>query len=308
MRLTDADAEIATVSAAALGKIGSKKCAAPLREALAKAPVEQRAALAEACMAGAAGLRGSEATALFRCVEDADTNASIHALAWLARAKMSGTACVGEAAQAVKGDDRLLREAALCYLRETRGATATRALTGLLKNANPGVPVLVLAALSDRGDQNAAKEVLPMVTHAEQPVRIAAIKALAHMGTKEAIPVLLERAAHAEGAERDVARMSLDRLNAKGANAVLAKSADDNAPELRMETMRALTGRKAVKLVDVALNATADADPRVRMEAWKALKTLANKRSLPLMRERLNAAGDAERASAQDAVATVEKK
>ncbi len=306
-RLKNSGADIAMASAVALGKIGVKECAGPLREALAKAPVERRAAFAEACMACAATLRGSEAKALYKSVEDAKVDASTHAAAWLARATMSGTTCVGEAAQAVKGEDRLLREAALRYLRETKGEAATRALTGLLKDANPGVLVLVLAALSDRGDTKASKEVLPLATHAEVAVRIAAIKALASVGTEEAVPVLLDRAAHADGAERDTARMSIDRLNAKGANAVLKKSATDKTPELRMETMRALAGRKAVKLTDVALNATADPDPRVRVEAWKALKIFADKKCLSIMQDRLKAVGDAERAAAEEAVSAVTK-
>ena len=54
VRLNDADAEIAAASAAALGKIGTKECLDALRDALAKAPAERRAALAAAEEAAAA--------------------------------------------------------------------------------------------------------------------------------------------------------------------------------------------------------------------------------------------------------------
>ncbi len=306
-RLNDTDPEITTASAAALGKIGGKECAAPLREALAKAPAEQRAALAEACMNCAARLGGAEAGSLYKSIEDGEVDAPTRAAAWLARAKLSGAAGVAGAAQSVQGQDRLLREAALHYLREAPGPAATHTLTGLLKNAEPGLSVLVLAALSDRGDAKSSKEVLPLAGHAEEAVRIAAIKALARIGTAEAVPVLLERAAHAEGTERDAARMSLDRLNTRGANAALKKSATDKAPELRMETMRALAGRKAVALLDVALNATADPDPRVREEAWKTLRMLADRKHLPVMQDRLKATNGTERAVAEEAISAVAK-
>ena len=306
-RIKDADEAIASASAAALGKIGNSECAGPLRDALAEAPVERRVVFAAACMDCAARVEDSEALALVKSVEDANADPSTHAAAWLARANRPGVSCVGEAVQAVKGDDRLMREAALRYLRKTPDEATRCALTGLLKDADPGVLVLVLAAVSDRGGTSALNEVLPLASHADGAVRLAAIKALARVGTEEAVPVLLERAAHAEGAERDAARMSLDRLNAKAANAMLTKSAGDTTPELRMEAMRALAGRKAVELAELALNATADPDPRVREEAWKSLKVIADEKCLPRMRERLNAAGDAERAAAEDAVAAVAK-
>lgn len=157
----DADAEIAAAAVAALGKIGDKDCADFLREALMKAPVGRRVALAEACMACAARLDSAEAVAMFKSVEEANVDPSTHAAAWLGRATLSGAACVAEAAQAVKGDDRLMREAALRYLRQTQDASATRALTDLLEDADPGLLVLVHAALSDRGD--AAEEAVSTV-------------------------------------------------------------------------------------------------------------------------------------------------
>jgi len=306
-QLNGADAAVAAAAAAALGKIGGKACAGPLCDALTKAPADRRAAIAAACMDCAAQLGRSKAVDLYRNVEAADAGPSIHAAAWMARAERSGAACIDEAVGAVRGNDRLMREAALRYLREARGAAATRALTGLLQDSEPGVLVLALAALSDRSDPKAARHVLPLATHADAAVRAAAIKALRHTGTKETVPVLLERAAHSDDAEREAARMSLDRLDARGTDAMVAKSSRDRAPELRMEALRALAGRKAVQFRDVALNALLDPDARVRVEAWKALKVMADESCLPVMRQRLEEAGDTERATAQEVLSALAK-
>jgi HEAT repeat protein len=200
------DADVGAAAAAALGKIATDECARVLREALGKASDSQRTPIAEACLACADRLGGSNPVALCKAVEGVDAGASVRAAAWLMRARASDASSVEEAARVLHSEDRLMREAALRLLREAGGASATHVLTNAIEDAEPGALVTILAALSDRGDVNASKAVLPLAAHAEPAVRVAAIKALARVGDLDAASVLLDRAAHAASAHKPSGR------------------------------------------------------------------------------------------------------
>ncbi|MCX5758382.1 MAG: ThuA domain-containing protein, partial [Candidatus Hydrogenedentes bacterium] len=302
------DAGTGVAAAAALGKIATDECAHVLREALAKASNSQRTPIAEACLACAERLGGYNPVALCKAVEGVEAGGPVRAAAWLTRMRASDASSVDEAARALQSEDRLMREAALRYLRETHHASATDALAKALTDAEPGMLVMLLAALSDRGDASAAKDVLSLATHADPAVRIAALKALARVGNADAASVLLDRAAHAKDAERDAAQMTIDRLNAKGVDAALAESVRAQATETRVEALRALASRKAVDEMGVVLNAASDGESVVREAAWKALKDLAKPPQFPELLKCLPNVHDEERAAAEEALLNVAKR
>jgi HEAT repeat protein len=74
--LEDADAEVAQAAARTLGRIATPDAVEALRQALAKAPIERRATVADGCLACAESLlardKRSEAAAIYKRVGQAD--------------------------------------------------------------------------------------------------------------------------------------------------------------------------------------------------------------------------------------------
>ena len=274
-RLKDADAEVASASTVALGKIGGQTAARALKASLATAPEGVRSAVAEGCIVCAERLAaaGQDADALL--LFGAVTKASVPVQRVLEATRglilvhgPFGTAILREQLQsAEKGRFAL----GLRVARELPGSQVTQMLLAELDKAPAPRQALLILALADRGDKTALPAVLQATKAGAEGARVAALRALQRLGDKSCVPVLLDAAADANDA---VARAAIAALvDLPGAD--IDKELSGRVVKAEGRLRRALVevaGRRPIPGVTAALcKAAADPDPVTRAAAFKAL-------------------------------------
>jgi HEAT repeat protein len=181
---------------------------------------------------------------------------------------------------AIKGADPELRRSAIEFMTIVKGRDATKAFVAMLPSLLPEAQELVLRALGTRGDAAAARAVSTATKSPHEAVRVAALEALGGMGDASAVPVLAQAAAAGGDKEKKVARASLVRLRGDNVDAALMRYIGSGDTKVRVELIRALTGRGVTQALSKLLKAAKDDDETVRREAIRAVGTLGGKSEL----------------------------
>lgn len=214
-RLQDADAEVASAAAVALGRIGNAAAAKGLRPLLATAPAGTRSAIAEGAVLCAERFmlenQRDAAVALYDEVRKADVphqrilEATRGAI--LARKPTEGIALLIEQ---LNSKEPTLFHMGLSTAREFPGGEIDKALATEITKAAPERAALVIYAMADRKET----VVLPAVTKAAgpgpKPVRLAAINALGRVGNDTSLASLLQAGVDSDA---DVVRAAKEALS-----------------------------------------------------------------------------------------------
>lgn len=175
--------------------------------------------------------------------------------------------------------------AALAVVRNVPGARATRLYARTLEQLAPEAQTLLIEALADRGDPlGRAALTRSLFRDAHEP-RAAAIAGLGRLGNAESVKLLADIAA-GEGADARLARQSLLRLPGEEIDDALARLLRYTTPDVRLELIRALAGRRTESAVPALMQQTRVAIPEVREAAIRALGDAAGRAQLPLLVER----------------------
>jgi HEAT repeat protein len=286
-RLTDADAEVASAAAVALGRIGGPPAAKALEQALASAPAGVRSAVAEGCILIAerrlAEGRGPEAAKLYDAVCKADCLPERILEATRGAILARGPAGVPRLVEELRSDDKGRLVVALRVARELAGREVTEALVAELRRAAPPRQAMLLLALADRGD----KTVLPVVLEAARSgpavARSTALGVLKRLGNVSCVAVLLEAA---QGADADLARTAMGVLaempgqDVDDELAARLLKAEGKARQVLIE----LAGRRRIAAASAALRTAADdPDAQVRAAALVALGSTVELADLPVL-------------------------
>jgi HEAT repeat protein len=307
-RLKDSDAEVAAVSALALGQIGCDKATEALMAVLRTAPDGLRNAVAEACMVSAeqiaAAGKASEAVRIYRAVLDVKLPTQRILEATRGLIVVQGAAGVPLLQEQLRSTEKCRVQLGLKVAREVPGREVTEALIAGLDKAEPQRQVLFIQALADRGDAAAAPAVLKVAKAGKGTTRATALRALGQLGDAASVPVLLEVAlgADAELAQTAVAVLSdmpgkeIDKALADqllkaegkprqvlielagkrpivGAATALRKAADDPDKQTRAAALAALGA--TIELADLDLLIQCVAKPREGDDASVAAGALA---------------------------------
>ncbi len=194
-RLDDADAEVASAAAVALGRIGNAAAAKSLRRALTSAPVKVRSAVAEGCVLCAERSvsegRAAEAAEIYDEVRKADVprqrvlEATRGAI--LTR-KDKGLALLIEQ---FHSPDKDLFQIALSTAREFPGREVDGVLASEMVRATPERAALLIEAMADRQETVVLSAVLKAAEAGPKQVRMAAIGALGRVGDAACLSPLL---------------------------------------------------------------------------------------------------------------------
>ena len=306
-RLKDADTEVASAAAVALGHIGGPAAAKTLEASLADAPASVRSAVAEGCIRCAERLQADghseQAVKLFDAVCKAEVPKQRIVEATRGAILARGPAGVPLLVEQLRSPDKARWAIGLRVARELAGREATTAVAAELARATPERQALLIVALADRGDTTALPAVLAAAQSGSDEVRSAAVRALGQLGNASCVPVLLEAAASADaglsqtslsvlaavpGGEVDadmLARLAkaegktrlvliqLVGLRSMGAAVpVLRKAADDPDAQIRSAALIALG--KAIALDDLPVLITRLAGTQNTEEAATAVKAL----------------------------------
>ena len=273
-RLKDADAEVASAAAAALGRIGDVAATKTLEQALAAAPAAVRSAVAEGCILCAERLlaegKTKEAADLYDKVRQADVPKQRMLEATRGAILARGSAGVPLLVEQLQSADRALFAIGLTTARELSGPEVAKALVAELGRATPERQALLILALADRGDTEALPAMLQAAQSGPNQVRIAAIGMLKRLGDASCVPALLEIAVAAEEDVAQAAVAALEELPGDGVNADLAARLGQAEGKMRQLLIQ-LVGLRRIDAVAALLKAADDPDAQIRSAALTAL-------------------------------------
>ncbi|MHC4403500.1 MAG: HEAT repeat domain-containing protein [Planctomycetota bacterium] len=279
-RLKDADPEVASAAAVALGHVGGREVMKPLEASLADAPGPVRSAVAEGCIRCAEKLQadgnGEQAVRLFDAVCKAEVAKQRIVEATRGAILARGSAGAPLLVEQLRSPDKARFAIGLRVARELAGREATEALAAGLPRATPERQALLLLALADRGDTAALPAVLEAAKSGSEEVRTAAIRALGQLGNASSVPVLLEAGLGADAGLSQAALSVLAAVPGKDVDEdVIARLARAEG-KARLVLIQ-LAGRRSIgAAVPLLLKAADDPDAQVRSAALISLgKTIA---------------------------------
>ncbi len=273
-QLQDADADVASAAAVALGHIGNAAATKALRGSLAAAPAKVRNAVAEGCILCAERLmqegRTAEAVEIYDEVRKAEVpkqkilEATRGAI--LAR-KSDGIPLLVEQ---LRSADRGLFRIGLSTAREMPGREVGDALAAELAGASPDRAALLLVALADRHDGGIPSAVLEVAKSGPKQVRLAAIGVIGRLGDASSLPTLLDIATDSDEELSQAAKAALAALPGDKVDAdVVARLASAEGKTLPI--LIELVGQRRIDATDALVRALENSDAATRSAALTAL-------------------------------------
>jgi len=254
-KLDDANTDVASAAAVALGHIGGEQAAKALTQSLADAPAGVRSAAAEGCILCAeqflAHNRTAEAVTLYDTVRQADVPDQRHIEAIRGAILARRSAGVPLLIEQLRSEDRKKLGIGLRTARELPGRDVTEALAVELAHLSPDRRPMLLLALADRNDS----AVLPTVHKAAQSgpkdLRITAINILIRLGDVSCVPVLLDAAIEDDAELEQAAMETLVRLPGKDVDSSLL----DRLPQAKGKLQQVLIELAGQRQISEALPA-----------------------------------------------------
>lgn len=277
-KLKDANADVASAAAVALGCIGGDQAAGILEPALANVPAAVRAAVADGCVRCAekylADGKSAQAKKLYDavCVADLPRQRILDATrgAILAR----GSAGVPFLVEQLTSADKGRLGIGLRTARELPGRDVTEALAAAMSRLSPDRQPLLVLALADRTDAG----VLPVIVKAAQSgpkqVRTAAVGELARIGNVSCVPVLLEVATQPDAELAQTARTTLIKLAGKDVDADLLARLPQATGRTRQVLIELAGQRQINGALPEIVRSLEDADAGVRGAAVQSIGLL----------------------------------
>ena len=284
-KLKDADPEVASASAEALGRIGGPDAAKALEPLLASAPPAVRPYVAYGCILCAERLlkegKGEEAAKLYDTVRKADVPKNRLAEAARGSIMARGAAGVPLLLEQLRSPDKTLFWLGLRVARELPGPEATEALVAEMGKAAPDRQPLLFLALADRNDPRAMPAMLAAAKSGPKALRIVAIGALERVGNATCLPVLLEAAADDDAQVAKAALTALVRVPGQDVDADVAARLLEAKGKMRQSLIEVAGMRRIAAAVPAILQSVGDTDPAVRAAAVEALGAIGGEKELP---------------------------
>ncbi len=224
-KLGDADADVASAAAVALGHIGGEQAAKALTQSLAGAPAGVRSAAAEGCILCAerflADNKTAEAVKLYDTVRQADVPDQRHLEAIRGAILARKSAGVPLLIEQLRSQDKKRLGIGLRTARELPGRDVTEALAAELARLSPDRRPMLLLALSDRNDPAVLATVHKAAQSGPADLRVTAINILIRLGDVSSVPVLLDAAIEDDAKLQQAAMETLVRLPGKNVDSDL---------------------------------------------------------------------------------------
>ncbi len=273
-RLKDADAEVASAAAVALGRIGGDKATNTLRQSLASSPLAVRSAVAEGLILCAERLMADgktfDAAAIYDEVRKADVPKPRQLEATRGAILASETKGNPLLVEQLQSPDKALFYIGLSTSRELDGPEVAAALAAQLSGAAPDRAAALLTSIADRNNATLLPAVLAAAKSGEKQVRIAAVGVVGRSTDAAAVPVLLDIAADPDAELAAAAKQSLAGLAGEKINdALVARLPDANGKSLA--ALIEIIGQRRIAATPALVEATENSDATIRSAALVAL-------------------------------------
>jgi HEAT repeat protein len=197
----------------------------------------------------------------------------------------------------MRGEDPELAAAATRFAIEMPGQAATRRFAQALADMPADGKLMLMDALTERGDAAAAPFIRKLLTSKDEEVRLAAVRALGDIGDAESVAPLA-RIAASDGDAAKAATNSLNRLRGEGVAEAMGDLIDSPDPALRAGILSVLATRADKAMAPAMLKAARDKGPTVRQAAIKGLTQVAGQEQLDdLVQLMLDAESSSEQAA-----------
>ena len=279
-KLKDADPEVASAAAVALGRISGADAAKALSKSLPVAPAAVRAAVAEGCILCAERLlaqsKAADAMKLYDAVRAADVprQKMLEATrgAILAR-KADGLPLLLEQ---LRSPDKALFGIGLRTARELPGRAVTEALAAELPRTSPDRQSYLLLALADRSDDAVLPAVVAAAGSGPQKLRLTAIGILDRLGNPASVSVLLGAAADSNADLAQAALAALARLPGSEVDAELLTRLPSTTGKARKVLIELAGQRHLDRALPAIVTGAEDPDAGVRAAAVQAIGILGD--------------------------------
>jgi len=274
-KLDDANTDVASAAAVALGHIGGEQAAKVLMQSLADAPAGVRSAVAEGCILCAerflAHNRTAEAVTLYDTVRQADVPDQRHLEAIRGAILARQSAGVPLLIEQLRSRDRKRFGVGLRTARELVGRDVTEALAAELAHLSPERRPMLLLALADRNDSAVLATVHKAAQGGPKDLRITAINILIRLGDVSCVPVLLDAAIEDDAELEQAAMETLVRLPGKDVDSALLGRLPQVKGKLQQVLIELAGQRQISEALPAVVSSLHDTDAGIRGAAVQTI-------------------------------------
>ncbi len=279
-KLKDADADIASAAAVALGRISGAQAAKALSQSLATVPAAVRPAVAEGCILCAEKFltqgNAADAVKLYDTVRAATVPRQQMLEATRGAILARQSAGLPLLLEQLRSPDKALFGIGLRTARELPGRAVTEALAAELPRTSPDRQSFLLLALADRSDDVVLPAVLAAAGSGPQKLRLTAVGILDRLGNPASVSVLLEAAADSDADLAQAALAALARLPGSGVDAGLLTRLPSSTGKTRRVLIMLAGQRHLDRALPVIVESAEDSDAGVRSAAVQAIGILGD--------------------------------
>jgi HEAT repeat protein len=273
-RLTDANPDVASAAAVALGHIGNSTATESLRKKLATAPEDVRSAIAEGLVLCAeravADDRAAEAVELYDQVRQADVPRPRIREATRGAILARGQDGIPLLVEQLNSPDKDLFQIGLSTAREFPGKKVDETLAKEMAKAVPVRAALLVQAMADRPQTVVLPAILKAAESGAQPVRIAAIGAVGRVGNASCLPSLLKIALEDDETLAPLVKKALTDLPGETVDQDIVKRLDKAEGKI-YPLLLELVGERRIDAIPPLIKALNHADKAVRSAALISL-------------------------------------
>jgi HEAT repeat protein len=309
-KLKEADPEVVSAAAVALGHIGGDPAGRSLEQCLAGAPAGVRSAVAEGCILCAEGYltagKLAAAVKLYDVVRKADVPKQRILEATRGAILARQSAGMPLLVEQLRSADKALFGIGLRTARELPGQQVSEALAVEMGRSSPERQPMLLLALADRRDAGVLPAVLEAARSGPEKVRIVAVGLLERLGNVSTVPVLLVAAAESNRELAQSAKSVLTRLPGKEVDADLLVRLPQASGKTRQVLIELAGLRRIEQALPAIVGSAQDADAGVRGAAVQAIGVLGGETQAADLVRFLQKTQDAkERAEIEEALLAV---
>ena len=274
-KLDDANVDVASAAAVALGHIGGERAAQVLTQSLTDVPAGVRSAVAEGCILCAewffAHNRTAEAVKLYDTVRQADVPNQRHLEAIRGAILARQSAGVPLLIEQLRSEDRKRLGIGLRTARELPGRDVTEALAVELARLSPDRRPMLLLAMADRNDSAVLPTVLKAAQSGPKDLRITAINILIRLGDVSCVPVLLNAATEDDAMLEQAATETLVRLPGKDVDSDLLGRLPQARGKLKQVLIELAGQRQISEALPAVVSSLHDTDTETRGAAVETI-------------------------------------